>query len=61
MNNMNIQIDQREMKARQATICEGCDKPKDKGLVVCWGCFKYRDNAFKYFDGSLDEWLEDIK
>ena len=50
-----------ETIAREEPVCRGCGKPKDVGCTVCWGCFKYRDNAFKYFDGGdLNDWLEAI-
>ena len=53
----------REDEERQKDICCGCGKFKDIGLIVCWTCFKYRkdENNFKYFDGSLEQWLESIK
>ena len=49
--------------ARNEEVCWGCGKPKDKGTPLCWDCFKYRKDVtpFKYFDGSLSQWLEQIK
>ena len=54
--------DIKEKAIRNETICRGCDNPKSKGLVVCWNCFKYRKDVtpFKYFDGSLEEWLREV-
>ena len=48
-----------EVAVRREPICRGCGHEKSMGgLVVCWGCFKYRqDEPFKYFDGDLDQWL----
>lgn len=43
---------------RNEKVCCGCGQSKDIGLVVCWTCFKQGDNPFKYFDGTLEEWLE---
>jgi hypothetical protein len=43
---------------RSNPVCLGCDQHKEEpGLVVCWKCFKRPDNPFKYFQGSLSEWL----
>ena len=49
-----------EAKARTETFCRGCRGEKEAGLIVCWPCFKYRDDIvpFKYFDGTFSEWLE---
>lgn len=49
-----------EDQARELLMCLGCGKAKDKGLVVCWTCFKYTTakTPLKYFDGSLVEWLQ---
>ena len=40
-------------------VCRGCGGVKELGLIVCWPCFKYRDDIvpFKYFGGTLSEWL----
>ena len=57
-NKMTIK---KEEEIREAKKCIGCDKEKQKGCIVCWNCFKYIDNPFKYFKGSLSEWLETIK
>jgi hypothetical protein len=47
---------------RSKTTCVGCGSHKDIGLIICWSCFKYRDDipVFKYYQGSLREWLADI-
>ena len=54
-------------EVRKETVCRGCGKPKSQGLIVCWGCFKYSANPFKYFRNDipgegcrLDLWLEEI-
>jgi len=47
-----------EDDARALDFCPGCKKDKDNSLVVCWGCFKGGANPFKYFNGSLAEWLK---
>ena len=48
-----------EDQERHKTVCCGCGKAKSIGIIVCWGCFKYRQDItpFKYFDGSLSEWV----
>lgn len=50
------------MSTQTTNICPGCDKESDSGGQVCWNCFKYRTDItpFKYFDGSLEEWLARI-
>lgn len=54
-------IDKKEEKIRNSKKCVGCGKEKQTGCMVCWDCFKYRDNPFKYFTGSLTNWLKAIK
>jgi hypothetical protein len=51
-----------EEQARTETFCRGCGGEKEDGLIVCWPCFKYRDDIvpFKYFDGTFEEWLERV-
>jgi hypothetical protein len=46
-----------EDKHREATTCAGCGEEKQRGLVVCWDCFKYRPNAYKYSSLALAPWL----
>lgn len=43
---------------REQTTCVHCGDDKSKGLILCWNCFKYIDNAFKYSELSFDEWLK---
>jgi hypothetical protein len=38
---------------RNETVCRGCGKAKGAGDLVCWGCFKYREDCFKYFCGVV--------
>lgn len=47
-----------EAQAREALTCVGCGKPKDKGLVVCWACFKHRTDVepLKYYNGTFERW-----
>jgi len=56
-------LEKNEGIIRSEEICRGCRKPKDKGLPVCWDCFKYRKDTIplKYFNGSLSQWLEQIE
>ena len=52
------ELDHPEMRA--ATVCAGCGSQKQQGLVLCWQCYKYRQDitAYKYFHGSMEEWLD---
>ena len=51
-----------EVKVRNHPVCPGCGQAKDLGCLVCWPCFKYRNDVepFKYFEGYLREWLHTI-
>ena len=45
---------------RTLTTCPGCGGPKQLGCIVCWPCFKHRTDgviSFKYYAGSLVDWL----
>jgi hypothetical protein len=48
-----------EEQARTETVCRGCGRPKELDQVVCWNCFKFREDVipFQDFDGTLAEWL----
>ena len=35
---------QLEERARTETVCRGCNGEKGTGLIVCWPCFKYRED-----------------
>ena len=52
-----------ENEVRKEIVCRGCGGIKQPGCVVCWGCFKYRQDVtpFKYFDGDINEWLEHVR
>ena len=50
-----------EEEARQLKTCPACGKPKNKGLIVCWHCFKHRDNSLKYSGLSFENWLNSIE
>ena len=45
---------------RESETCCGCGSRKDKGLVVCWECFKRVDIPFKTFNGTLAQWVDVI-
>ena len=51
-----------EERARTETFCRGCGGTKEAGLVVCWPCYKHRDDVmpYKYFDGTFTQWLARI-
>ena len=46
-------------QARTETFCRGCGGGKSVGLIVCWTCFSYREDAvpFREFRGTLLQWL----
>ena len=54
-----------EKKARETeTVCRGCGGQKDAGVgacIVCWECWRREDLPFKYWNGTLDTWLETLK
>ena len=49
-----------ETDLRKSTLCKGCGKSKSIGLVVCWDCFKYRDDNYKNSGLNITDWLEKI-
>lgn len=58
-----IELKITEKEIREEIICRGCGGKKDKGLIVCWNCFKYKKDIipFKYFEGDFREWLKMVK
>jgi hypothetical protein len=51
-----------EQGARHETICLGCMKGKDIGLLTCWTCWSGRgEKSYKYYTGSLEQWLKEIE
>ena len=48
-----------ENEARNNPFCPGCGKPKNTGLIVCWHCFKTRQDItpLKYYEGTFADWL----
>jgi hypothetical protein len=49
-----------EADARKSPICLGCFGEKQYGCVVCWKCWRQAPNGetgYKYFAGTLTEWL----
>lgn len=48
-----------ESHLRALTTCCGCGGHKDTGCVVCWQCFKYREDItpLKYDGRSVADWL----
>jgi hypothetical protein len=53
-----------EQQARRALTCPGCGTRKlagPSGMIVCWGCWRGETGerpAYKYFLGTLDQWLQ---
>jgi hypothetical protein len=52
---------EQEEAQRQAITCAGCGEPKRQGLIVCWYCFKFGLNPYKYSKLSLTEWLRSTR
>lgn len=50
--------EQLDLIARGSASCLGCGQPKQKGLVVCWHCFKYTAAKvpFKNYYGDIKQW-----
>ena len=46
-----------DKQARASKHCLACGNAKDTSIVVCWTCWKYGENPFKYFKGSLKEFI----
>lgn len=58
---MNYELEQH---AREELVCLGCNGPKETGPIVCWDCFKRRQDGagpFKYFGGSFSDWLRESR
>ena len=58
-----IELKLTEEEIRRETICRGCGKEKEEGLIVCWHCFKHRKDIipYKYFEDDFDKWLKMVK
>jgi len=53
-----------EEKARLLNYCVGCgdEKPAGEGKqVVCWECWRREDLPYKYYQGTLQEWIDELK
>jgi hypothetical protein len=59
LRSYHIQKGTTEDQARKITKCLGCGCDKGLSAVVCWKCFKHRDDmpVLKYFDGTFQDWL----
>ena len=56
-----LDCEAQDVQLRAESVCRGCGKDKGQpSMLMCWGCFKYVDNPFKYYDGSLLEWLREV-
>jgi hypothetical protein len=47
-----------EDQARKLKYCPCCEAEKKEGLVTCWKCWQ---ESYKFFNGSFQEWLIDIR
>lgn len=50
---------QEEYEARIANKCPACNQNKEQGSLVCWDCFKRRDDIIplKFYQGTFNQWL----
>jgi hypothetical protein len=53
----NFHSSDEDTTIRGDPVCRGCGLEKDVGCIVCWTCFKYVEDPFKYSDVSFQEWL----
>ena len=62
MSYVDPPVDPLAEQARTERFCRGCGGAKEAGPVVCWPCYKHRDDVepYKYFDGTLTQWLARI-
>ena len=49
-----------ENSYRKNPVCVGCGNKKGLDTLVCWDCFKHPVHPFKFYDGSITEWLKSI-
>ncbi len=47
-----------ENDARHLVLCPACGSAKAYGLVVCWHCFKYSEDPYKYAGVDFTVWLD---
>jgi hypothetical protein len=61
LNNQEEAEPMTEQQARNELTCPNCGEEKQKGLVVCWNCFKYTENNYKNSGLSFEEWISQQK
>ena len=52
-----------ERDARLMDTCMGCGSEKSSGegaCIVCWNCWRHEKLPFKYYGGTLEQWLKEI-
>ena len=51
--------DELDLSARNSLACFGCSQQKNKGLVLCWHCFKLTTIKvpYKNYYGDIKQWL----
>jgi len=42
-----------EAEARQLDTCPKCKTPKEKGMIMCWECWR----TFKNTDTTIESWI----
>lgn len=49
-----------QVEARNSSECIGCGQPNPAGCIVCWDCFKHREDVtpLKWFGGTFFEWQQ---
>lgn len=60
MKKTTNQEDRDIQEARMSPVCPRCKGEKDNGdgcCIVCWNCWRDEKNPYKYFSGTLREYL----
>lgn len=54
-------IDNKEQEYRDMDTCIVCKQEKSAGLIVCWDCYKYREDMtpFKYYKGTIEDYIKE--
>jgi len=53
-----------QKEARLSPVCLGCGGEKDCGegaCIVCWNCWRHPVMPFKYFAGTLKDWIAGLQ
>ena len=53
-----VKEDKYTIKCRNSKTCVVCGSDKDHKGVMCWTCYKYNNNPYKYSELSLQEYVK---